>query len=108
MNGEDLEHVAVVFLEVALHPQRVPIFGGRTYGVVSGGIRIEGWWRIHVSCGVAPLEFGHLDHSAAIGLRQLEDASLFNEAFDIRNVLFDFGGELFGRAMFMADCGQDL
>src|SRR5438477_3929346 len=82
VNGEDLQHVAVVFFQEAFHALRVPIRRRRTDRVEAGRLRIE--WRrgLQISQRIPALELRHFDDLTAIGIGQAKDVMLPDECFD--------------------------
>ena len=103
VDRQHLEHVAVVFLQQAPDPRRVPILGRRADGIetLGGGVQRRG--RVHVGRRIAPLELRHFDHLAAIRIGQTQDLVIANEAADPLDRRPGVAGEVLRPAMFLLD-----
>ena len=103
VNGENVQHPAVVFLQIALHPFGIPVFGRRADGKLARSVGVQWRRRIHVGGGVAALEFGHFDNLAVVGLRQAEDVVGGNEILELRDAPFHHACQLFRPTMLLGD-----
>ena len=80
VDRQDLQHVAVVFLQQAADACRVPVLGRRADGIETrrGGVQRRG--RVHVGRRIPPLELRHFDHLAAVRFGQAQYLVIANEA----------------------------
>ena len=82
VDREDLQHVPVVFFQQALDPLRIPILGRGADRIHAPGSRVQRRGGVQVGGRIAPPKLRHLNHLAAIRLRQAEDVVGANELLD--------------------------
>ena len=64
VDGQDLQHVTVVFLQKTLHLLRRPVRRRRADGVIAVGVGIQRRRVVQIRQRVAAAEFRHHDHLA--------------------------------------------
>src|SRR5262245_12696745 len=82
VDGEDQQHVLVVLLQEGSLAAVIPVARRRADGVNTAGLRVQ--WRglVQKRNGKATLELRHLDHGAAVRLRQTQDIVFCDEVLD--------------------------
>ena len=83
VDGENPEHVPVVFLQETIDSVGIP--RGRWWAdrIVAGGGGVKRRRRGHVGNALAPLELRHFDDLTAVGIRQFENVRLLDETLDV-------------------------
>ena len=103
---QDVQHPAVVLLEIALHPPCFPIARRRADGVDAGGFRIQRRRGVQIRRRVAALKLGHLDDLAKVRVRQAQDIVGANELLDVRDTLLRIGDQRLRLAVLAVVMGQ--
>ena len=81
MDGEYLQHLAVVFPQKARHTRGLPV-GWRGADCINAGCGcIERWSRFQKGDTVATLKFGHLDNFTTIRIRKPQDLMFLDKVF---------------------------
>ena len=83
VNGQDLQHVTVVFLQKTLHLLRRPIRRRRADGVIAVGVGVQRRRVVEIRQRISAAEFRHHDHLAAVRVRQLDVIPFPDESLDV-------------------------
>ena len=107
VDGEDLQHVPVVFLQEALHPFGVPV-GRRGADCVNRPVLgVEGRCGLDVGQRVSAVKLRHFHQFALVGIRQAQDVVICDELFQLVHGGPGVGKKAPGVAVFPADGGEN-